>query len=190
MIVWFLCRLDTLSDITTASLGTAKDNTAQIERWEETLLSVFSVFMWRPTAAMLVSRTIAKIVLVILWKTWATFRHCFVHQHGLLITWAKNKNLDAPFLWLTTRNLSSRDRQLFKCSLYFSLLQAYKQLNQILWIYEWPPEEKLWTVGQLNYSVTFHVFMRDFFLLVHSFIYLFTFSVKIAYLSWCSSLLD
>lgn len=132
--------------------------------------SPYSRFSCDVKAAMLVSRTIAKIVLVMLSKTWATFRHCLVHQHGLLITWAKNKNLDAPFLWLTTRNLSSRDRQLCKCYLYFSLLQACKRLNQILWIYEWPPDEKLWTVRQLNYSVTFQVFMQDFFSLVHSFI--------------------
>ena len=28
-------------------------------------------------------------LMLLLCKTWATFCHCFVHQHGRLITWAK-----------------------------------------------------------------------------------------------------
>ena len=31
-------------------------------------------------------------MILLLCKTWATFCHCFVHQHGRLITWVKTKN--------------------------------------------------------------------------------------------------
>ena len=31
-------------------------------------------------------------LILLLCKTWATFCHCFVHQHGRLITWVKTKN--------------------------------------------------------------------------------------------------
>ena len=31
-------------------------------------------------------------LILLLCKTWATFCHCFVHQHGHLITWVKTKN--------------------------------------------------------------------------------------------------
>ena len=45
-------------------------------------------------AAMLMYRTIAKKVFRedMLSKTWATFCHCFVHQHGRLIMWVKTKS--------------------------------------------------------------------------------------------------
>ena len=35
---------------------------------------------------------------LILCKTWTTFCHCFVHQHGRLITWVGTKNLNASKL--------------------------------------------------------------------------------------------
>ena len=52
-------------------------------------------------------------------------------------TWPSNhvsekQEFGCTFFMVTTRNLSSRERQLFKYYLYFSLLQAYKHLNQIL----------------------------------------------------------
>ena len=61
---------------------------------------VFTHVMRRPysrfsrdvTAAMLVYRTIRKTAFWELFKTWVTFCHCFVHQHGRLITGVKTKN--------------------------------------------------------------------------------------------------
>ena len=32
-------------------------------------------------------------LILLLCKTWATFCHCFVHQHGRLITWVKTKQI-------------------------------------------------------------------------------------------------
>ena len=43
------------------------------------------------TAAMMVYRTITKEVFWEFGKTWATFCHCFVRQHGRLVTWKKTK---------------------------------------------------------------------------------------------------
>ena len=62
----------------------------------------FSRFSCDVTAAMLVHRTITKKIetffgtlILLLCKTWATFCHCFTHQHGRLITSVKTKNKTA-----------------------------------------------------------------------------------------------
>ena len=44
------------------------------------------------TAAMLVYNSEESLLILLLWKTWATYCHCLVHQHDRLITWVKTKN--------------------------------------------------------------------------------------------------
>ena len=122
---------------------------------------------------MLVSRTKAKIVLGILWKTWATFCHCFVHQHGLLITWVKNKNLDARFLWWPREtclqenvNCSSIIFIFLFCRLISTLIKSYESMSDHMKSFE---QYVNWTIPWLFTVRRFHA--RFFF--GGSFIYLF-----------------
>ena len=65
------------------------------QNWRCALLS-YSRFSLDVTAAMLLWRTIAKKsfrnLILLLCKTWATFCHSLVYQHGRLITRVKTKN--------------------------------------------------------------------------------------------------
>ena len=57
---------------------------------------IFSVFIWRHGGHVDVQNNSEKKYfgnfILLLCKTWATFCHCFVLQHGRLITWVKTKN--------------------------------------------------------------------------------------------------
>ena len=48
--------------------------------------------------------------ILLLCKRWATFCHCFVHQHGRLITWVKTKNNRIPWTLVPYPGLSAKWR--------------------------------------------------------------------------------
>ena len=47
-------------------------------------------------------------LIILLCKTWETFCHCFVHQHGRLITWLKTKNCFGANMAVLSRECNQR----------------------------------------------------------------------------------
>ena len=59
-------------------------------------------------------------LILLLCKTWATISHCFVHQHGRLITWVKTKNSFsdlAAFLSAPPSNFPAKAEESSRCQL-------------------------------------------------------------------------